>query len=109
LNKQKQKLRSKDDDMNADEAAEKELSGMAKSSIKEEKDEMAANKSELDIKVDEGTLSTAAPQDASSSNAFSTPIEEVNFGITNPVDSKPTDSSEQDKMLEHQKEIEDLA
>lgn len=48
--------------MTPDEAAEKELCGMAHSSIKEEKDELASNKSELDLKVqvDESTFSSAS-------------------------------------------------
>lgn len=56
--KNKNKNRLREDDLTTDELAEKELSGMAKSVIGEEKAEMASNKPEFDLKVDENTLSS---------------------------------------------------
>ena len=80
---------------------------MAKSVIGEEKAEIASNKPEFDLKVDDNLLSsTPAQQDTT--NAISTPTEEVQFGISNPTDSTSV-MSEQDKLLKRQQEIENLA
>ena len=80
---------------------------MAKSVIGEEKAEIASNKPEFDLKVDDNLLSsTPAQQDTT--NTISTSTEEVQFEISNPTDSTSV-MSEQDKLLKRQQEIENLA
>ena len=61
--------------MTIDESADKELSGMAKGIIGEENAEIAANKPELEIKIN--------AEEIDNNNSLKTPSEEVNFEISN--------------------------
>jgi hypothetical protein len=111
LSHQRSRSRLRDDDMSPDEAAEKALHGMAHSVIGEEKAELASNKPSIDLKIDSNliTIDDGSHSESDTSNAFSTPVEEVHFDLSNPQDNKDNVKSEQDKILLHQQEIENLA
>lgn len=105
----------RNEDMTPDEAADQALHGMAKCVISEEKAEIASNSPDLDLKVDtkmipidDNTLNTSSDHDESS-NPYSTPVDEVHFGLSNPQDNRDNVLNEQDKILKHQQEIENLA
>ena len=90
------KTKTKDEDFNIDEMAEKELKGVAHGIVKEEHAEMASNhiEGDLSVKATDMAVADSPPKE----QAVATDVTETGSGL-----------SEQDKILKHQQEIEKLA